>query len=282
MKKLIFLVLFTLVMVSTNAQEVIALGGYGYNQSDSTHKGDYSFAEARIMFSLSDAFRLGFYGGYVGYGNLVTRTSVLKGTEWKYGLSMDSYGPLSYSYSYYFWANTGMKNVCDQYQESYYKSKTLTNEIFVSGGMSITDDWQGWFGHNQLMFDYQRPVGMPSITATWKGNTVTNNTPYNKESLRFTLESGVKRLGSVLNVEPIVHLGYGRDFGRSKSYYELGGGLSFGVNKDWYREIFKVSVFQRTDINGTYTNINSTTPGNRLAVEITFNANSAYQLLFNK
>ena len=232
------------------------------------------------MFNLSEKFRAGFYGGYVGYGNIVTGTSVLKGTEWKYGLSVDSYGPLSYSYSYYFWTNGGIKNVNDQYQESFYKSKTLTSEWFLSGGISITDDWQGWFGHNQLMFDYQRPFGTPSIAATWKGNTVTSNTPYNKESFRFTLQSGVKRFGTVLNVEPIIHLGYGHDFGRSKSYYELGGGLSFGVNKDWYREIFKVSVFNRTDFNGNYNNINSLTPGGRLAVELTFNAASAYQLLF--
>lgn len=280
MKKSIFLVLFALAMVNANAQEVIALGGYGYNQSDSIHKGDYTFAEARLMFPLSETFRAGLYGGYVGYGNVATNSSVLRGTEWKYGLSMDSYGPLTYSHSYYFWTNAGMKHVNDRYQESYYKSKTLTNEIFVSGGVSITDDWKGWFGHNQLMFDYQKPLGTPKVNATWKGVAVTNNTPYNKESFRFTLESGIKRFGTVLNVEPIIHLGYGRDFGRDKNYYEFGGGLSFGVHRDWYREIFKVSVYKRTDFNGAYTDINSTTPGSKLNIGITFNASSAYKLLF--
>jgi len=281
MKKLFFLVLFAgALALNNNAQEVIALGGYGYSQADSVNKGDYGFAEARLMFPLSESFRLGLYGGYVGYGNKVTGTSILKGQELKYGISLDSYGALSYSYSYYFWTNAGLKNTSDNYQESYYKSKTLTNEIFVSGGLSITDDWQGFFGHNQLMFDYQRPIGLPKVTATWKGNAVTS-APYNKESFRINLESGIKRFGKVLNVEPIIHLGYGRDFGREKSYYELGGGLSFGVYKDWYREILKFSVFQRTDFNGDYNNINSQTSGGRLNIGVTFNASSAYQLLFN-
>ena len=279
MKKSIFLVLFALAtVVNTSAQEVIAAGGYGYNQSDSIHKGDYGYVDLRVMFSLSEHFRLGLYGGWINYGNTIVKTSILQGTEWKYGISMDSYGPLSYSYSYYTWINSGLKNTTDNYRESNYKSTTLTNEIFLSGGLSISDDWQMWFGHNQIMFDYQKPLSAKTA-ATWKDVAVTG-TPYNKESYRIVLESGIKRFGSVLNVEPIIHLGYGQDFGRNKNYYELGGGLSFGVNRDWYREILKVSVFQRSDINGTFNNINSLTPGNRLAIELTFNATSVYQLIF--
>lgn len=275
MKKLFFLVLFALAMTRVSAQEVIALGGYGYSEASSLDKGDYGFGEARIMFPLSEKIRLGVYGGYVGYGNKITNTSILTGTEYKGGVSLDSYGALSYSYSYYGWVNTGYKNVTDNYRELYFKSKTLTNEIFVSGGLSITDDWKGWFGHNQLMFDYQRPFGTPKVTATWKGNAV-NSAPYNKESFRINLESGVKRFGKVLNVEPIIHLGYGREFGRDKSYYEFGGGVSLGVFKDWYREIFKVTVFQRE----CFDMVNA--PANRLNIGLTFNVASAYQLLRSK
>lgn len=282
MKKCIFFVLFALAAVSADAQEAIALGGYGYSQADPANKGEYGFAEARMMFRLKGNFRGGLYGGYVGYGNVVTETSVLKGRELKYGLSLDSYGALTYSYSYYAWINSGVKNVTDRYHESYYQSKTLTNEIFISGGLSITDDWQGWFGHNQIMFDYQRPIGTPKINATWKGNAVTDNKPYNKESFRITLESGVKRFGKTLNVEPILHLGYGKDFGRDRTYYELGGGLGFGVYKDWYREILKISVFKRNDFKDGYNDINSQTPQSKLNIGITFNATSLYRLLKNK
>jgi hypothetical protein len=273
MKKCIFFVLFALVAVSAVAQEAIALGGYGYSQKSSTNKGEYGFAEARIMFKLKGNFRGGPYGAYVGYGNVVTGKSVFKGREWKYGLSLDSYGALAYSYSYYAWINSGIKNVTDQYHESSYQSKTLTNEIFISGGLSITDDWQGWFGHNQIMFDYQKPIGTPKITATWKGKAISDK-PYNKESYRITLESGVKRFGKTLNVEPILHLGYGKDFGRDQNYYEYGGGLGLGVYRDWYREILKISVFKRNDFN----DINNNSQ-NKMNVEINFNATSLYRLL---
>lgn len=269
-------------MVNTKAQEIIALGGYGYSQADSLNKGDFYFAEARLMFPLSEAFRVGLYGGYVGYGNKITGTSVLLGREFKYGLALDSYGPLSYSYSYYTWLNGGMKNTTDTYEEGFYKSKTLTNEIFFSGGFSVTDEWMSWFGHNQIMFDYQRPISLPKISATWKGNSVASSNPYNKESFRITLESGIKRFGTVLNFEPLIKLGYGQDFGRNKSYYEFGGGIGLGVYKDWYREIFKVSVFQRNDFNGSYNVINSQTPSGRLNVELTFNATSALALILHK
>lgn len=281
MKKIFFLALFFVTLTSLSAQELIALGGYGYNQADSVNKGDFTFCEARLMFNLTENVRAGIYGGYVGYGNIKTNVSMLRGTEWKYGLSLDSYGGLTYSYSYYGWINSGLKNTVDQYQESYYRSKTLTNEFFVSGGLSVTDDWQGWFGHNQIMFDYQKPTSEPKVSATWKDKPVTS-TPYNKESFRITLESGVKRFGSTLNIEPIIKLGYGHDYGRQKSYYEYGGGLGFGVYKDWYREIFKITVFQRNDFGAEFNNINSVTPGGRIGAEITFNAASLYKLITNK
>lgn len=276
MKKLIFLILLFVGLASANAQELIALGGYGYNQADSVNKGDFAFAEARLMFHLTENFRAGIYGGYVGYGNINTGVAMLKGTEWKYGVALDSYGPLNYSHSYYGWVNTGMKHVTDFYQESWYKSKTLTNEVFVSGGLSITDDWQSWFGHNQIMFDYQKPISAPRISATWKDLPVTG-TPYNKESFRLTLESGVKRFGSVVNVEPILKLGYGRDFGRDKSYYEYGGGIGFGIYKDWYREIFKVTVFKRADFGRDLS-----MPNQKICAELTFNATSLFKLISSK
>lgn len=282
MKKIFFAVFFLMILtLSAKAQEMLFLGGYGYNQADSINKGDHTFIEARIMFDLLPQLRGGLYGSYVGYGNVKTDISILQGREWKYGISLDSWGGLTYSHSYYAWVNSGLKNTTDKYRESFYRSKTLTNEFFINTGLSITDDWQGWFGHHQLMITYQKPLGTPKITATWKDLPVTS-TPYNKESFRLTWETGIKRIGKTLEFEPIIKAGYGHDFGREKNYYELGGGLGFGIYKDWYREIFKVTVFKRNDFKGEFENINSITPGGRICGEITFNASSLYQLIIKK
>lgn len=52
---------------------------------------------------------------------------------------------------------------------------------FISGGFFVTDDWQGWFGNNRIMAEYQKPFSS-AIQATWKGEKIANiTTPYNKE-----------------------------------------------------------------------------------------------------
>lgn len=285
MKKIFFLFLLAVfTAVAVRGQEVIALGGYGYNLVDSTNVGDFYFTEGRVMFG--NTFRVGPYASYVTYGNLRignnnSLISLLRGEEIKAGLSVDNYGHLSYTYSYYFWLNTGMNWSKDAYQESYYKSLAKNNLLFLSGGFVINDDWKGWFGHNQIMFGYQKPVKSESI-ASWKDQFV-SSTPYNKESLRITLESGVKRIGgNGLNFEPILKAGYGYEAGRDKSYYEFGGGIGLGVYRDWYREIFKIVIFKRNDFGEEFFSQNSLTPSGRLSGEIVFNATSLVKLLTTK
>lgn len=273
MKKKCFLFFVFLMMVtySVKSQEIIALGGYGYNQSDSLNKGEYGFGEIRLMFPLTEALRAGLYGAYVAYGDLKGAPSVLVGKELKYGISLDSYGPLSYSFSYYAWVNTGIDNASDKYQETWYRSLTRTNLLFVSGGLSISDEWSGWFGHNQLMFSYQKPIGTPKVT-NWKGEAL-NSEPYNKEALRINLKTGIKSFGKIINFEPVIRAGYRRNFGENLNLYELGGGLRLGVNRDWNREVLELSVYQTDDFTSR------SNYGKRLNIELTLNATSLYYSL---
>lgn len=272
-KFFLFFVFLMIVTYSVKSQEIIALGGYGYNQSDSLNKGEYGFGEIRLMFPLTEALRAGLYGAYVAYGDVKGAPSVLVGKELKYGISLDSYGPLSYSFSYYAWVNTGIDNASDKYQETWYRSLTKTNLLFVSGGFSVSDEWSGWFGHNQLMFSYQKPIGTPKVT-NWKGEAL-NSKPYNKETLRINLKTGIKSFGKIINFEPVIRAGYRRNFGENLNLYELGGGLRLGVNRDWNREVLELSVYQTDD----FTRSNY---GKRLNIELTLNATSLYYSLTTK
>jgi hypothetical protein len=283
MKKIIFFVLFFAVAWSVSAQELIMLGGGGQSKNEPSAKGEYGFAESRLMINLVGNFRVGPYIGYTQYAsiqNYKTPSPKLLGKEWKYGISFDSYGVLTYSYDYYFWINTGLKSVNDRFQESFFNSVTKTKEYFISGGFFVTDNYQGWFGNNRIMFEYQKPISS-TVAATWKDESISNIKPYNKESLRINFESGIKRLGMnrVVNVEPLVHLGWGQDFGRNKSYYEYGGGINIGTFKDWYRDIVKVKAFYRQDFSGTYVDINSQTPAKSFVIEAVFNASSLVKAL---
>jgi len=272
-KTLVFAFLMALVL-GASAQELILIGGGGLSKTDTVSTGNYGFAQARLMIPVTAGLRIGPYLGYVQYGGTElnkTPHAAFLGKEFSYGISFDSYGHLSYATSYYFWLNTGAKQVSDKFEDNLYKSDTKTKEFFASGGFFLTDDWLGWFGNNRIMFDYQKPSSA-KISATWKGSAVTS-TPYNKESLRLFLESGVKRFGNEnsLNVEPLIHLGYGQDFGRSQNYYEIGGGLDLGLFKEYYRDVLKVKVFYRKDFSGQI-------PGT-LCGELVFNASSLIQAI---
>lgn len=271
--KIIFFVLFFAVSLSLSAQELIVVTGGGLSKTDSIVKGNYGFAQARLMINLSPGFRVGPYIGYTQYSSTeltVTPNPFLLGKELSYGLSLDSYGHLSYAYAYYVWVNTGLKNVTDKYQDKDFTSTTSTKEIFVSGGFIVTDDWLGWFGNNRLMWEYQRPLNA-TVEAKWKGQDVIGVKPYDKEALRLFIESGVKRFGGEkVNIEPLIHIGYGKDFGRQQDYFEVGGGVDAGIFKEYYRDILKVKVFYREDFGGK----NGTVCG-----EIVFNPTSLIQAI---
>lgn len=274
MKKLLILALCFVFALSANAQELIVIGGGGFNKIDTIAKGDFGFAQARLMFPLTPGLRVGPYLGYTQYSNMElnkTPNSVLLGKEFSYGVSFDSYGHVSYSYSYYFWVNGGGKNVTDRFKDNLFESTTKTKEMFVEGGFFLTDDWKSWFGNNSIMFGYQRPISS-EIRATLSGEKVLNLKPYNKESFRIVLESRIKRFGEkTLTIEPLIHVGYGNNFGSKKEYYELGGGISLGIFKDYYRDILKIKAFHREDFDGK-------TPGG-LCGEIIFNVSSLVQAL---
>lgn len=280
MKNLIFVFLFFAATWSLSAQELIVLGGAGLQKTDSTVSTNYGFAQARYMIALAGNLRVGPYLGYTQYGSkefYKTPHPALLGKEFSYGLSVDKYGPLNYSHSYYFWLNGGLKSVQDKFQDNFFKSDTKTTEVFLSGGFFVTDEynWHGWFSNNRFMAEYQKPI-KSTIDATWKGEKISNITAYNKESVRLFAESGVRRFGKAtgVNIEPLIHAGFGRDFGRDKNYYEVGGGIGLGLMKDWYRDIFKVKVFWREDLNSSYVNVNSRTPGGSLCTEFVFNASA--------
>jgi len=270
--KIIFFVLFFAVSLSLSAQELIVVGGAGISKTDTIAKGNYGFAQARLMIPVSDWLRIGPYVGYTQYSNTgltVTPNPFLLGKELSYGLSLDSYGHLSYAYTYYVWLNSGLKNVNDKYQDKDFTSITSTKEIFVSGGLFVTDEWLGLFGNNRLMWEYQKPLSA-TVEAKWKGQDVLGVQPYNKESLRLFLESGIKRFGGgAVNLEPLIHVGYGRDFGRSQNYYEIGGGIDAGIFKDYYRDILKIKAFYRKDFG-------SNAKGG-VCGELVFNASSLIQ-----
>jgi hypothetical protein len=273
MKKIIFFVLFFAFVLGVRAQELIVVGGAGLQKTDSTAQGQYGFIQTRLMIKMAGNFRMGPFLGYTQYGavqSYKTPNPKLLGEEFSYGLSFDNYGSLNYTHSYYWWINTGGKSVRDKFQDGLFKSYTKTTEIFVSGGVFVTDEWQSLFGNNRLMFEYQKPF-KSNMVATWNKESVKNLKPYNKESVRIYLESGVKRFGKKFNVEPLIHAGYGRDFGRSKDYYEVGGGIDIGVFKEWYRDLLKFKVFWRDDFNSTYLDVNSRTQGGSICFEIVAN-----------
>ncbi len=224
--------------------ELMAISGAGYNNQKKTME-NFGFVETRLMFKLFTPLRVGPYLGYTQYGLEKESYSALLGREFKYGVSFDSYAFLTHSLSHYFWLNTGIKQVTDNYEEKYFASKTKTKLFFISTGLSLSSEVRYWFSHNQIILDYQRPIES-SVSASWKGKTVESKA-FDKESFRLTLESGVKRfyVNNKLNFEPIIHLGYGKSFGSSSYYYEYGGGIGFGYFKDWYRDIIKIKVFYR-------------------------------------
>lgn len=282
MKKILVIVFFMSVSLTNRATDLIIIGGAGINQADSISQGNFGFAQARLMFNLSENFRIGPYVGFTQYASkelYKSPSSVLLGREFAYGASIDSYGPFSYSYSHYFWLNAGIKNVTDRCQSGYFASNTLTDVAFLSGGFFITDDWQGWFGNNRLMIEYQKPL-KAKVNATWKNEAITGIQPYNKEAISLVFESGIKRFGANTNFEPLIHIGGGRDFGRSQNYWELGGGLGFGIFKEYYQDIFKVKVFWREDFKGSYNDFNSRTPSGSLGGEVVLNASALYKVIF--
>jgi len=280
-KTIIFFVLFFSFILGVSAQEIIVVTGGGMQKTDTLQKGNYAFVQARLMFAIAGNLRVGPYGGYTQYGAnefYKIPNPALLGKEWSYGLSVDVFGPLAYSFSTYFWVNTGIKQVNDRFKDQDFESTSLTREWFVSGGLFLTDEWKGWFGNNRLLFDYQKPI-KESVVATWQKEPIKGAKPYDKESFRINLESGIKRFGNKVSAEPLIHLGYGQDFGRQKSYYEIGGGFDFGTFKDWYRDIVKVKVFWREDFKGKQLAIGSQTPGGAICIEGVFNLSSFFYAL---
>ncbi len=281
-KLIVFLVLFFVALSSASSQELIVVVGGGMQKTDTVSTGSYAFAQARLMFPIATNFRIGPYLGYTQYtSNDLTKTpnSALLGKEFSWGASVDNFGSLSYSYFYYWWTNFGIKQVSDEFRDgqAQFKSNTKTNSWFVSGGLMITDDWKGWFGNNRFMFEYQKPL-KSQIAATLNGEAIKGLKPYNKESFRLNLESGIKRFGEKVSIEPLIHLGYGRDFGRSKNFYEIGGGVDLGVFKDWYRDIVKVKVFYRQDFASQYSAANKV-PAGVICGEAVFNITSLVNAL---
>jgi len=260
------------------AQELIGVGGYGYNQTakNFNETGNYFFGEARLMFPVNQEknFRVGPYLGYVAYGNK-TSISDFSGRELKYGISVDAYGPTKNSNQYYFWNSLGGKRSSDNYSENLFNSDTKTNLIFLEGGISFARKNYGWFSHHQGTWSYQHPVGKEKVSAQWNGKTVSTE-PWNKQSLRLTWESGVINFGGrVLRAEPLLKVGYGHEFGREMSYYEYGGGFAFGIYKNWYREILKVAVFNRQDFKRV-----EGTPSGRLNAEVVLNVTALAGLIY--
>lgn len=277
-KKIIFFAFLLCIIWSVSAQEVIVVGGAGYQQRKDISKTNYGFAEGRLMINLTEAWRFGPYLGYVQYGsNEIYKkpNPASLGKEFEYGLSFDNYGPIGYSFNHYFWTNIGLKDVRDRFEEGEYASRSNTREWFVSGGFFLTDEWKGWFGNNRLMWSYQKPI-KENIRATWQNTPLTGIKPYDKEAYRLTLESGIKRWGGAVTFEPLLHLGYGQNYGSKQQYYEIGGGLDLGIFKEWQRDILKVLVYQRT-FNGTGNN--NMTSYKAVCGEVVFNVSAAYYAL---
>ena len=247
MRKIIIFMFLFFVAWSVSAQELIVVGGGGYDKKKDISKTAYGFIDSRLMINLTEQWRFGPYLGFVQYASVETYkkpTPSSSGKELEYGLSIDNYGPIGYSMSHYFWINTGFKSVKDNFKEGNYNSNARTNSWFFTGGFILTDDWQGWLGNNRLMWFYQKPV-KEEVKATWQNTPLPNIQPYNKESFKLTLESGIKSFGERITFEPLIHLAYGQTFGNQQQYYDLGGGLSFGIFKEWNRDIIKLIVYER-------------------------------------
>ncbi len=273
MRKLVFLLILLLSTVVGSTQELLIQGGGGFSKKDSVQTGNYGFGQIRLMFG--SGVRVGPYFGLTKYGSTELYKnphSASNGTELSYGLSLDFYGPITYSYSTYAWINTGFKTASDKYNDGTYKSLQKTNGIFLSGGWFVTDEWSGWLGNNRLLFDLYFPL-KSTATATWKGDAVDGVIPYDKKSIRLVLESGIKRFGNGVQIEPLIHLGYGNDFGRQKNYYEIGGGIDLGILNVWYRDILKLKVFWRQDFKDQ-SQLLKTTGGGTTVVELNLDVTS--------
>lgn len=238
---------------STNRvfQELIVLGGGGYNQVANTAWSDYAFGEARWMFGRR--LRIGPYVSYVAFnGEEVYKNpkGQYKGKELSLGGSLDSYGAFNIRNTYYTWLTVSYRTIEDYYQENYFASNTKTEGVGIILGYFVTNNRQDWFGNHKLMLSGFIPT-KAEVTGTWNGETINNLKPYNKQQCRGTYEIGLKRFGNKIDFEPLLHAGYGYEWGRDRKFYEIGTGFDFGIFKDWYHEIFKAKMFWRQDLSAT-------------------------------
>lgn len=230
------------------SQELIVLGGGGYSEVSDVSWSDYAFGEGRWMFGRR--FRVGPYVSYVAFnGEEIYKNPNGKfaGHEVNLGGSLDSYGAFNLKNSYYAWLNVSYRDARDSYKENCFASETKTEGVGIFFGYFVTNNRQKWLGNHKLMLSGFVPI-TAEVTGTWDGVEITNLKPYNKQQCRGTYELGLKRFGNKLDFEPLLHAGYGYEWGKNRQFYEIGAGFDFGIFNDWYHEVFKTKIFWRQDL----------------------------------
>jgi hypothetical protein len=221
--------------------------------------GDNEFAEFRLMFGRGN-FRL---GPVVNASWCYFRT-LQTNDLWYYnrnrdltaGISFDSWKRRERTDAY-FWVNTGIQLSSNHGWDApyYYESNQQDLSLYIWGGLKFTDPlYGGWFTDNQIMYEVLQPLKKGQVNARYRNDTLWDAKPFDKQRIRISLESVVKPINVFVSMRqirlnPMVCLGYGRETGSRRQFYEYGVGISFGAMDDWYREWFKVKFFNRSNFN---------------------------------
>jgi|GEM_PF-1040313 len=239
---------------------------FGELSTDKNLYGHSYGADLRLMLG-TDRFRIGPYGHYLtNYtvnGAKETRRYYYEDFNRTFGISIDSWKeglPLNR----YWWLNVAYRWSNDHGSDGLYEEWQKDGLFFLSGGLKLISPFEGWFSNWLVMIEYQTPV-KSSITALYKGDTIKNAEPFNKERARINLEIGIKKIPvyivlTELYFQPNLLLGFGWERNANRKYGEIGVGFSIGENLDYYHEYGGIKVFKRFDISHSWQADGSTSP----------------------
>ena len=262
MKKITFIILLLLAAASGGkAQSVIGTTGAGIFSHDDKRKhaevkGDYEFAEARIMFGRK--FRLGPMASYVRVGLKEDKADpfVYRSHVFGFGLSVDNWWNTEKANSY-FWINSGVRLSYDHGSSNSYECWQDDRLFFFQGGFRSTRIFSDWFGNNLVTVEWQTPIKTGINRYSTTPGIVRKGKPYMKDNARLTYENGIKNIPFPIRlidfyIEPTAHLGAGLAEPADRLFFEYGGGISVGYSRNdgWNRELFKIKAFRRQDLRG--------------------------------
>lgn len=253
----IFLLLALALGERAMAQQLVAVAGAGIFKSTQTTEpivGNFEFIEGRLMFG--HGFRYGLMGNYTWvYLNQDKENPFnYKGQFYVLGLSVDKWWQ-TLNANNYFWINSGIGWGYDHGTSPNYQSWQKDQFFLIKGGLRSTKPFNDWFGNGLFMAELQIPIKTADARYSIDSGIVKAGTPYKKGNLRLTYDNGIKKIPLFFRlnesfIEPTVHIGCSTDNASKRLFIEYGGGVSVGYFREvWDRELFKIVVFKRQDIN---------------------------------